>query len=263
MTEVVILSDNKVINLRPQGLKAEWGFSALIKAKDVILFDTGQTGVALDNLLVLKEEKPSKVVLSHGHYDHTGGLINFLRSFDLKIYTHPDAFLPRWYKGDYIGIPFQRNQIESYAEVIEHSDPIEVCKDVIALGEIPRKYESALLSDSFVLKGEKKVDEIKDDQSLVIKTKEGLALVLGCCHSGLRNTVEYAEDVVGDEVRFILGGTHLIAFKGNKLLEILDWIERFEWIAPCHCTGLMNELILKERLGDRCKIIGAGSRLKL
>lgn len=264
MVEAVILVDNKVVNLRPQGLKAEWGFSALIKAKEVILFDTGQTGVAFGNLLLLKEDKPTKVVLSHGHYDHTGGLMNFLRSFDLKLYTHPDAFLPRFYKGDYIGIPFKKEQISAYAEVVEHREPIEISKDVWALGEIPRKHEQALLSDSYIVRGEREFDEIKDDQSLAVKTDGGVALILGCCHAGIRNTVEYAEEVVGDEVRFVVGGTHLITFKGNKLLEILNWIEKkFDWIAPCHCTGLTNEFLLKEKLGDRCRIIGSGDRLTL
>ena len=64
--EVTILIDNKVINLRPQGLKAEWGFSALIKAKETILFDAGQTEIAFENYTLLGCENPTKVVLSPG-----------------------------------------------------------------------------------------------------------------------------------------------------------------------------------------------------
>jgi 7,8-dihydropterin-6-yl-methyl-4-(beta-D-ribofuranosyl)aminobenzene 5'-phosphate synthase len=265
MVKVVILADNKVVSLRPQGLKAEWGFSALIKAKEVILFDTGQTGVAFENLLLLKEDKPTKVVLSHGHYDHTGGLMHFLRSFDLKLYTHPDAFLPRFYKGDYIGIPFKKEQISAYAEVIEHKEPVEVAKDVWALGEIPRKHEQALLSDSYIVRnGKKEFDEIRDDQSLAIKTDRGILLVLGCCHAGIRNTVEYAEEVVNDEVKFIIGGTHLIAFKEQKLNEIIDWLDKkVEFIAPCHCTGLKNEFLLKEKLGEKFRLVGSGSVVEI
>ncbi len=90
--KITILSDNKVVNPRPKELKAEWGFSALI---DKVLFDTGQSGVAFDNMIVLKEKQPSKLVLSHGHYDHTGGIVSFIKHFDLEIYAHPDAFLPR------------------------------------------------------------------------------------------------------------------------------------------------------------------------
>lgn len=262
--EVVILADNKVVNLRPQGLKAEWGFSALIKAKENILFDTGQTGVAFENMLLLKEDKPVKVVLSHGHYDHTGGLMRFLRTFDLEIYAHPDAFLPRFYRGDYIGIPFKRGQILAYAKIIEHKEPVEVTKKVWALGEIPRKHKPALLSDSYIVRdGEKEFDEIRDDQSIAIRTENGIALILGCCHAGLRNTVEYAEEVVGDEVKYIVGGTHLIALKRNELLDTISWLDKkVELIAPCHCTGLENEFLIKSKLGDKCKIVGVGSVVK-
>ena len=265
MVKVVVLADNKVVSLRPQGLKAEWGFSALIKAGEVILFDTGQTGVAFENLLLLKEDKPTKVVLSHGHYDHTGGLMHFLRSFDLKLYTHPDAFLPRFYRGDYIGIPFKKEQISAYAEVIEHKEPVEVAKDVWALGEIPRKHEQALLSDSYIVRnGKREFDEIKDDQSLAIKTESGVLLVLGCCHAGIRNTVEYAEEVVSDEVKFIIGGTHLIAFKEQRLKEIIDWLDKkVEFIAPCHCTGLKKEFLLKEKLGEKFRLVGSGSVVEI
>ncbi len=265
MVEVVILADNKVVSLRPQGLTAEWGFSALIKAKEVILFDTGQTGVAFENLLLFKEERPTKVVLSHGHYDHTGGLMHFLRVFDLKVYTHPDAFLPRFYRGEYIGIPFNREQISACAEVVEHKEPIEVTKNVWALGEIPRKYEQALLSDSYIIRdGKKEFDEVKDDQSLAIKTENGVLLVLGCCHAGIRNTVEYAEEVVSDEVKFIIGGTHLIAFKEQKLREIIDWLDKkVELIAPSHCTGLKNEFLLKEKLGEKFRLVGSGSAIEI
>ncbi len=261
--DVVILSDNKVVNLRPQGLKAEWGFSALIKGKETILFDTGQTGVAFENMLILKEKKPEKIVLSHGHYDHTGGILKFVRAFDLKVYAHPDAFLPRFYKGEYVGIPFRRERIEYYAEVIEHEDPVEVCKGVIALGYVPRKHKPALLSDSYIVRnGVKERDEIRDDQSLVLKTERGLALILGCCHAGLRNTIEYAEEVVGDEVKLVVGGTHLVSMGEREIIETIEWLERkIDLIAPCHCTGLKNEFILKSKLGGKCRIVGVGSSI--
>jgi len=262
--EVVVLSDNKVEKLRPQGLKGEWGFSALVKGREIVLFDTGQTGIAFENLSILRESRPEKLILSHGHYDHTGGIIKFVRAFDLVVYAHPDAFLPRFYKGEYIGIPFQREHIESYAKIVENTEPIEICKDVIALGFIPRKHKPALLSDSYILRnGFMENDDIRDDQSLVLRTGKGLALVLGCCHAGLRNTIEYAEDVVGDEVKFVIGGTHLISLKNDELIDVVRWLDRkIDLIAPCHCTGLNNEYLLKSKLGEKCKIVGVGSVIR-
>ncbi len=261
MVKVTVLSDNKVIALRPQGLKAEWGFSALIECSEPILFDAGQTGIAFENLQLLNKPIPKKIVLSHGHYDHTGGLLPFLR--DVKLYAHPDAFLPRIYKGEYIGIPFRRERIEDKAEVIEHREPIEVSKNVWALGEIPRQFETALLKDSYIIRdGKLEEDKILDDQSLAVKTDKGVLLILGCCHSGLRNTVRWAEEVTGDEVKFIVGGTHLIAYSPEKIREIISKLD-FEFIAPCHCTGLKAEFLLMEMLGDRFKMVGSGSVIEV
>ncbi len=260
MVRITILSDNKVVALRPQGLKAEWGFSALVEGKEVLLFDAGQCGVAFENLLLLERPMPKKIVLSHGHYDHTGGLLPFLRK-DVKIYAHPDAFLPRYYKGDYVGIPFLKDRI--LGEVVEHTEPVEVSKGVWALGEIPRRYETALLKDSYIVRdGRKEEDEIKDDQSLAVKTDGGVLLLLGCCHSGLRNTIEWAEEVVGDEVRYIVGGTHLIAYAPEKIKEIVSSLD-FEFIAPCHCTGLKAEFLLMRILGERFRMVGSGSVIEL
>ncbi len=266
MVRVLILSDNKVVNLEPRGLKAEWGFSALIETSEVVLFDTGQNNIAFENFMLLKCKNPSKLILSHGHYDHTGGLMQFLKNLEIsEVYAHPDVFSVRYYRGRYIGIPFKREQIESYAKIIEHKEPVEVVKDVWALGEIPRKYEAALLQDAYIMRGDKKeFDEIRDDQSIAIKTDKGLLLILGCCHAGIRNTVEYAEEVVGDEVKFVIGGTHLIAFKEQKLKEIVDWLKKkVNMIAPCHCTGLENEFLLMKEFVNRFRMIGSGSVIEI
>ncbi len=260
MVKVTILADNKVIALRPQGLKAEWGFSALIEAKDVVLFDTGQTGVAFENFQLLNLPEPRIMVLSHGHYDHTGGIRKFTGIVE-KIYAHPDAFLPRYYKGDYVGIPFRKECLG--VEIVEHREPVEVVKGVWALGEIPRKYETALLKDSYILRdGERERDDILDDQSLAIRTDSGILLVLGCCHSGLRNTIEWAEEVTGDEVRFVIGGTHLIAYRPYEVKEIVSKLD-LDLMAPCHCTGIKMEYLLMDMLGERFKMVGSGSVVEI
>lgn len=256
--KVTILSDNKA--LVPSSYKAEWGFSVLIESDETILLDSGQS-VAFENLLAMNKPLPSKIVLSHGHYDHTTGLKSFLGK--VKIYAHPDAFLPRYFEGRFIGIPYQRDLIAHGNELIEHREPIEIAKNVFALGEIPRNYEIALLKDSFLIReGEKERDEIKDDQAIAIKTEKGVALILGCCHSGLRNTVEWAEEVVGDEVFAIIGGTHLVAYDEPKILEILRSLD-VEFIAPTHCTGLKAEIIIAKELGEKYKAVGVGSEFEL
>ncbi len=258
MHVVKILSDNTVANLRPKGLLAEWGFSALI---DDVLFDTGQK-VVLENMRLLGVEDFSCIVLSHGHYDHTGSLLPVLEVYGKKkVFAHPDSWLTRVYKDTPIGIPWSREVIEEVGEVIEHKDPVKVSKDIIALGEIPRK-EKDMRIGKILKNGVWQEDAILDDQSLAVKTKNGILLVLGCCHSGLRNTVSYAEEVCSDEVKYIVGGTHLVSANSRELLEIAEWLkEKVELIAPCHCTGFKAQAVLSEKLKDKFVFTGVGSIL--
>ncbi len=127
MVKVYVLVDNKVVDLRPPGMKAEWGFSAYIDAGEPVLMDSGQSDIAFRNMLVRELELPQKMVLSHGHYDHTGGLMSVLRP-KMRLYAHPHAFLPRFYKSMHVGIPFVRERIEAVAEVVEVTEPVEVAK---------------------------------------------------------------------------------------------------------------------------------------
>ena len=262
MVRIYILADNKVVQLRPKGLLAEWGFSAAI---DNVLFDTGQKVAAHWNASLLGLKEFDTIVLSHGHYDHTGGLLDFLLTARTKpkIYLHPEAWFPRYYEGTHIGIPYCREEIENLAEIVEHREPVEVAKNVYALGEIPRKHKDVGIG-KIRRNGELVEDRILDDQSLAIKTDKGVAVVFGCCHAGVRNTIEYAEEVCGDEVKFVIGGTHLVALKENEVLEIAEWFEKkVEFVAPCHCTGFRAEAILASKLGEKFKLIGAGSVIEI
>jgi 7,8-dihydropterin-6-yl-methyl-4-(beta-D-ribofuranosyl)aminobenzene 5'-phosphate synthase len=258
--KISIISDNKVFV--PRGYKAEWGFSVLIEGKEAILLDTGGSGVAFENLIAMQKPMPSIIVLSHGHYDHTGGLRPFLNP-KVRVYAHPDAFLPRYFEGRYVGIPHIKELVVSSSQVIEHKEPVEIEKNIWALGEIPRIYETALLKDSYLVRdGKKESDEIKDDQALAIKSENGVTLILGCCHSGLRNTVRWAEEVAGDEVRAIIGGTHLIAYDEEKIIELLKTL-KVDFIAPTHCTGMKAEMIMAKVMGNKYKTVGVGSEFEI
>jgi len=260
IVKVSIVSDNKVFVLR--GYKAEWGFSVLIEGRETILLDAGGSGVAFENLIAMQKPMPSIIVLSHGHYDHTGGLRPFLNQ-KVRLYAHPDAFLPRYFEGRYVGIPYKKELVTSCSQLIEHREPVEIEKNVWALGEIPRIYETALLKDSYLVRdGRKETDEIKDDQALAIKGENGVTLILGCCHSGLRNTVKWAEEVAGDEVRAIIGGTHLIAYDEGKIVEVLKDL-KVDFIAPTHCTGMRAEMVMAKMMGDKYITAGVGSEFEI
>jgi len=112
--------------------------------------------------------------------------------------------------------------------------------------------------------GELIEDAVPDDQSVAVKTTCGTALILGCCHAGLRNTIEHAESVTGQEVRHVIGGTHLVAYDADEIHDLADWLEgKLDVFAGTHCTGFRAEKILSERLPDALRSVGVGSTIEL
>jgi len=270
--KVTILADNTVATGIPKGLRGEWGFAAAVGD---VLFDTGQSTAALDNAQLLgANEDFDDIVLSHAHYDHTKGLESFLDPFESPtVYCHPDVWSERFIKEPadgrtldepiHIGIPYSRAEVETGADIVEHSDPVEVSPGVFALGEIPRNH-----TDNPVhLREEDDVlveDSVPDDQSLAVKTTDGTALILGCCHAGLRNTIEHAETVTDQQVRYVIGGTHLVARDADNIQELASWLEgKLDVFAGTHCTGFQAEKILSDRLPDAFRSVGVGSTLEL
>ena len=271
MPTVTILVDNTVATPNPKGLRGEWGFAAAI---DDILFDTGQSDVIVHNARLLDVPTTYRdIILSHTHYDHTAGIDHFLDATNKpSVYLHPDVWQARYQTEGpdgaldepiHIGIPFSRAQLESGAELIEHRDPVEVREGMYALGEIPRTHAEATVG-KIEHNGRFEDDPILDDQSVAISTEAGTALVLGCCHAGLKNSIEYAEAVTGDDVRFVIGGTHLVALETEEIHRLADWLEsRLELFAGTHCTGFEAESILARRLPDAFAAVGVGSTIEL
>lgn len=263
MTVITVLADNKVGVMRPVGLLAEWGFSAAVGE---VLFDTGLTGAAHQNAVKLGFDPAEfeAIVLSHGHHDHTAGIEDFLID-EPEVYMHPQAWEPRYKLGVHNGMPFTRERIRDGGEVVEHREPIEVRPGIWALGEIPREHADNP-SGKRRVDGELVEDHIPDDQALAVETDDGIAVILGCGHSGLRNTVEYAEEVFDEKVHVVVGGTHLVGMDHDGLVETADWLaekDSIEVVAPCHCTGFEAESILADRVDGRFESVGVGSTLDL
>ncbi|WP_050038721.1 MULTISPECIES: MBL fold metallo-hydrolase [unclassified Haloarcula] len=268
MPEITILADNRVASPYPRGLRGEWGFSVAIG--DVLL-DTGQSAAVHNaKLLDVPVEEFDSVVVSHSHFDHTSGLLDVLNVMDQpSLYCHPDVWDHRYldqegqFDGAPLGIPYTKSTVEAKADIVEHRDPVEVTDGVHALGQIPRSDQDYVIGKVEREKGDID-DPIVDDQSVVVETDDGLALVLGCCHAGLRNTVKHAESVCNGDVRYIIGGTHLIAVDSEEIHTIADWLAgKLDLLVSAHCTGTAAMGILNERLPEIFEPAGVGSTIKL
>lgn len=265
-TRITILCENLVGRLVGLG---EHGFSAFIEMdKGNYLFDTGSGRSIVANSLTLNKDLKSisKIFLSHGHYDHTGGLSEVLKlKGKVDVHAHPHVFLDRIavFKEEdreikrFIGIRYKKRYLESLgANFVFNTDFIEVEKGLFLTGEVPRqttfeKPDPRLFSE---IDGKATQDIFLDDQSLIIDTEKGLILILGCAHSGMINIIHHVVAKTGKEKFYaILGGTHLDFLTPEQLEESIIALSKLEIerIGVSHCTGMRAAFRLHQEFGDR------------
>ncbi len=228
-------------NCAGPGYLAEHGLSYLIEyGSDNILFDTGATDVYLRNAATLNIhfENITNVVLSHGHWDHGNGL-QYLK--DKKLIAHPGAFIKRYRKNDKsnIGLALSKENLESKFHLTASKTPVNITRQIIFLGEIPRRNDFEAGFTSFI--DEQGDDDfVTDDSALAIISGHELIVVTGCSHSGICNIVEYAKEVTGiDQVKAIIGGFHLKK-DDEQTRKTIHYISKIcpRHIYPAHCTEL-------------------------
>jgi 7,8-dihydropterin-6-yl-methyl-4-(beta-D-ribofuranosyl)aminobenzene 5'-phosphate synthase len=239
------------------GLLGEHGFAAFVETPDTkILFDTGQGFTLVQNALRLQKDlrQVSQLVLSHGHFDHTGGLLAFLGLHGpCDIVAHPDVLSERfrWMavgpgqeeKPVSIGVPWREAYLTTRGARFKwQSDFTEIAPNIYVSGEVPRRTVFEAGDPKFVVRrdGQWASDPFLDDYSLVIKTPKGLVVLLGCAHAGLINILDHAIAKTGEErIRGILGGTHLGFCPPSQLEETMKALGGYhvEHLATSHCTG--------------------------
>jgi 7,8-dihydropterin-6-yl-methyl-4-(beta-D-ribofuranosyl)aminobenzene 5'-phosphate synthase len=261
------------------GFLGEWGLSFLIEdGTNTVMLDTGTSISAVHNAdtLGIDLSKVDKIVLSHGHYDHTGGLREVLHRMhkEIEIVAHPDIWQEKYSrrtgKSDrYIGIPFQRAELESLGARFNLTDkPTRISENIITTGEVPMttEYESV---DSFLMLKDSsgyKHDPVMDDQAVILKSEQGLIIVLGCAHRGMINTIYHAQNLTGiDKIHAVIGGSHLIGASEEQLWQSIAALRELEVqkLGLCHCTDLPVISVLAQEFADSFMFIKAGSQIKL
>ena len=263
--KITVLCENSVgVPFRAIG---EHGFACFVETDyGTYLFDTGQGLGIINNASVLQKDLTAieAIIISHGHYDHTGGLADVLHlTGPWPVYAHPDIFNPRFWEKDgvrkYIGMPFSRPYLEGIGARFQLSrQMVEIGKNVYATGEIPRRNAFEQGDPNMVAitaAGEnQQPDPLLDDLSLVLDTDKGLVIIFGCAHAGMINILDYViQQLQKDRIYAVIGGTHL-GFSGEQQFqETLDVIERYhiEHIGVSHCTGLAKSATLHAALGER------------
>ena len=266
---------------------AEHGFSAMVTVSTndqsrSILFDFGfsEQGAATNaDALGVDLTHIESLVLSHGHMDHFGGLVPLVEKIgkkNVELVLHPTAFRKaRHIKvSEELKIKLPSLSAEKIREaelsLIESKDPrILLDGSMLFLGEIPKRTEfekgfPRMFYDD--ADGQSKWDPIEEDSALVAHLKgKGLVILSGCAHSGIINTVKYAQEVSGiNKVYVVMGGFHLTGADFEPIIETTTAALKDldpEYIIPTHCTGRKAVMNIEKEMPDKFLLNMSGTRM--
>ena len=218
-------------------LKTGFGFACVVEAQDKkILFDTGSEGDILLYNLERLEISPSEIdciVLSHNHWDHTGGLREFLRRN-----SEPIIYLPAGFPDE-----FKDKAQNSGASMIEVDTALKIIEGIYSTGTI---------------------SGVMDEQSLVCRTGRGLMVITGCAHPGIVRIVKEARKI-SDNVHLAMGGFHLGGLSPLGMQDIIDDFRELGVlkVCPTHCSGDLARKMFSEAYGENCIMGGVGTKIEI
>jgi 7,8-dihydropterin-6-yl-methyl-4-(beta-D-ribofuranosyl)aminobenzene 5'-phosphate synthase len=252
----------------------EHGLSFYIEAgPQRVLFDTGQ-GRALRNnaeVLGIDLESLDAVVLSHGHYDHSGGFAALpARSTTLPVFVHPAAFDTKFSRhpdGSVhdVGLPDPARAALAAGTIhlVETRKPTEVVANILATGTIPRHTQYEDVGGAFFTDPACTLtDPLPDDQALALRTPQGVVVLLGCAHSGVVNTMDYIAGLLNEgRIHAVIGGMHLMRASKERIKATIEALEHYDvrLIAPCHCTGISATAAMWHHFTERCHECSVGT----
>jgi 7,8-dihydropterin-6-yl-methyl-4-(beta-D-ribofuranosyl)aminobenzene 5'-phosphate synthase len=221
-----------------KGLKTAWGFSCLVRGWDkTILFDTGGNGhLLLANMeeLDIDPQEIEMVVLSHIHGDHVGGLAPLLQRHHKVTVVIPPSF-PTDFKAE----------IRRFGSLVQEAEGFtEICRDVYSTGEMGTRIK---------------------EQSLVLRTAQGLIVITGCAHPGVVQIAEATKAHFKEAILLVMGGFHLSGKSRREIQGIVAKLRALgvKNVGPCHCSGEMAREIFHERYGTACVPVGVGMEIRI
>jgi 7,8-dihydropterin-6-yl-methyl-4-(beta-D-ribofuranosyl)aminobenzene 5'-phosphate synthase len=242
--------------------KGEWGFSALVEVDSVkLLFDTGKhPELVLENAKALDINLAGieRLVLSHNHLDHTGGVERLLKEFPssfAQVYIATGFFTPKLLNGQTPMKSFDSSSyVRSGGTFTVISSFHELLPGIYLTGPVPRIHDEENYPKTTMVKtaGGTKVDIVEEDMSLVINTSKGLVLLSGCGHAGIVNTLEQVrKNFPGKKVIAAIGGFHLLETDETKLTWTANEIKKagVEYFVGAHCTGLNSVYKIRQIVG--------------
>lgn len=247
-------------------LEAAHGLSFLIETNEqLFLFDTAQHDLVVKNAEELGYDlsQLEKVIISHNHYDHGGGLKSLISNYGSQnVVVHQDFFNKKYgierIKQEYLGINYDRDTlIETGSEISEISKDITYITDNIFIAaNFKRKTNFEKVNERFYIEknGEMVLDYFRDEIALGIESPKGLIILLGCSHPGVVNMISSIIEKTGnDNIYCVLGGTHLVEGGEERIHKTLEYIKSLDvdYLGFSHCTGKETVKIFEQEMPNK------------